>query len=290
MSTGNFVELVSAINGLSPGYGKMMLLYSTKKNVAVSDLTAAAINAEIAAGTIIGIVQGWNMVAAASIAEKNLARANGSFRKIDGEILGDTMTFEDNTVNQYVLSTLSGNTFNAVFLDDQGRAYGEQSLKPSSIGTMDVNFYNKASNGFSFDQTNEKTIAITAIYLLEQKKLGFIDAGTEVEDIVPKTPLIGKISSITTHTATSIVVVMDLINEKTGALLLAFDFDPILINVSVNGITVTAAAAFAANQLTLTLTKTVADFNTATDKIKLRLSTAEYYLTDISFNIADFLV
>jgi len=41
--------------------------------------------------------------------------------------------------------------------------------------------------------------------------------------------------------------------------------------------------------LTLTLTKTVADFNTATDKIKLRLSTAEYYLTEISFNIADFL-
>ena len=84
MSTGNFVEVVSTINGLSPGYGKMMLLYSTKKNVAVSSLTATAINAEIAAGTIIGIVQGWNAVAAASIAEKNLARANGSFRKIDG--------------------------------------------------------------------------------------------------------------------------------------------------------------------------------------------------------------
>ena len=98
-----------------------------------------------------------------------------------------------------------------------------------------------------------------------------------------------KISSITTHTSASLVFVMDCFNEITGALMTTFDVDPVTIVASVNGISVTPSATFAANQLTVTLAKTVADFNTATDKVKMTLSTSEYYLTEITFNIADFL-
>jgi hypothetical protein len=135
--------------------------------------------------------------------------------------------------------------------------------------------------------TNEKTVAVTARYLVEE--IGYIDADVEVEDIVAKIPLIAKISSITTHTAASLVFVVDCYNEETGALLTTFDVDPVEIVASVNGISVTPTATFGSNQLTVTLAKTVADFNTATDKVKMTLSAAEYYITEISFNIADHL-
>ncbi len=287
--SGNFLQIAQEQNGLSPSFGWGLILYSEKKEITAAMLTAAAINAEIAADTCIGIIHGWNTVAGASIAEKSLERANQEVNVNKPELLADTLTFDDNLVNQDVLKRLSGKTFNAVFLDDMGYAFGEESLVPSSISTMKVNFSGKVTNGFQNDQSNEKTIAITARYLLGNKKVGFIDAGTEVEDIDPKIPLIGKISSITTHTSSSIVFVMDLLNGSTGALLTTFVTTALEVNPVVNGITVTASGAFASNQLTLTLTKTVADFNTATDKIKLTLSTEAYYLTEISFNIADFL-
>jgi hypothetical protein len=168
-----------------------------------------------------------------------------------------------------------------------GYAFGSRTLEPVAIGTMNINFSNKTSNGLQNDLTNEKTVAITARYLVEE--IGYIDADVEVEDIVAKIPLIAKISSITTHTAASLVFVVDCFNEITGALMTTFDVDPVTIVASVNGISVTPSATFAANQLTVTLAKTVADFNTATDKVKMTLSTGEYYITEITFNIADFL-
>jgi len=168
-----------------------------------------------------------------------------------------------------------------------GYVFGSRTLEPVAIGTMNINFSNKTSNGFQNDLTNEKTVAVTARYLVDD--IGYIDADVEVEEIVAKIPLIAKISSITTHTSASIVFVVDCYNEETGALLTAFDVDPVTIDASVNGISVTPSASFASNQLTVTLAKTVANFNTATDKVKMTLSTGEYYLTEISFNIADFI-
>jgi hypothetical protein len=207
---------------------------------------------------------------------------------VKAEILADTLTFDDNVTNNRILKSLvKGGTYPCILLDDQGFAFGARSLAPESISTMNLNFSGKTSNGLQNDLTNEKTVAVTVRYLVEE--IGYMDADTEVEEIVAKIPLIGKISSITTHTSSSLVFVMDLFNEITGALLTAFVTTALDINPVVNGITVTASGTFASNQLTLTLTKTVADFNTATDKIKLTLSTEAYYLTEITFNIADFL-
>lgn len=288
MSTGNFLELAQIQNGISVGFGKMILIYSTKKDVAISALTATAINDEIAAGTIVGVIKDWNMVAGASVAEKNKENLDSTISLVKGEILADNLTFDRNTVNMDVLERLvSFDSCNCILLDDMGYAFGERSLVPESIGTMLINFSNKTTNGLQNDLTNEGAITVTARYLL--KKIGYVNAGTEVEEITPKIPLTAKVSSITTHTSTSIVFVMDMYNDVTGALLTTFDVDPVDIGASVNGITVTPSATFGTNQLTVTLAKTVANFNTTTDKIKLRLSTAEYYLTEISFNIADFL-
>jgi hypothetical protein len=289
MSIGNFLERAETQNGISVGFGKMILIYSTEHDVLLSDLTAAAINEDIADGTIKGIIQGWNTVAGASVAEKNSEKLDGSIKLVKHEILADVLTFEDNVTNNRILKSLvKGGTYPCLLLDDMGYAFGSRTLEPVAIGTMNINFSNKTSNGLQNDLTNEKTVAVTARYLVEE--IGYIDADVEVEDIVAKIPLIGKISSITTHIAASIVFVMDVYNEITGELLTSFDVDPVVIVASVNGISVTPSASFAANQLTVTLAKTVADFNTATDKVKMTVSTGEYYLTEITFNIADFIV
>lgn len=288
MSLGNFLELAEKQNGISVGFGKMILIYSTEHDVALASLTAAAINDEIAAGTIIGVIQGWNTVAGASVAEKNSEKSDGSVKLSKSEILADTLTFDDNiTTNRILKSLVKGGTYPCLLLDDMGYVFGSRTLAPTSIGTMNINFSGKTSNGLQNDLTNEKTVAITARYLVEE--IGYIDADVEVEDVVAKIPLIAKINSITTHTSGSIVFKMDCYNEESGSLLTAFDVDPVEIVASVNGISVTPSATFGTNQLTVTLAKTVADFNTTTDKVKLTLSTPEYYITEISFNIADFL-
>lgn len=288
MNIGNFLERAETQNGISVGFGKMILIYSTVHDVPLASLTAAAIQAEITAGTIIGVIQGWHTVAGASVAEKNKENLDGSIKLVKSEILADTLTFEDNITNNRILKSLvKGGTYPCLLLDDMGYAFGSKTLEPTAIGTMNLNFSNKTSNGLQNDLTNEKTVSITVRYLVEE--IGYIDAGVEVEDIVAKIPIEVKISSITTHTASSIVFVCDCYNEITGALMTAFDVDPVSIDASVNGITVTPSASFGNNQLTVTLAKTVANFNTATDKVKMSLSTGEYYLTEISFNIADFI-
>ena len=154
MSNGNFIEVAQEINGIEPGFGKIMLLYSTEKDVNVSALTATAINAERAAGTIIGMLSGWSTVTGASIAEKSVERATSEMNVNKPEILADTMTFESDSVKQYVAEKLSGTSQWVVFLDDRGYAFGEQSLKPSCVKTMKVNFSGKTTNGFQYDQTN----------------------------------------------------------------------------------------------------------------------------------------
>lgn len=285
---GNFLERAETQNGISVGFGKMILIYSTDHDVPLASLTAAKINDEIAAGTIIGVIQGWNTVAGASVAEKNKENLDGSIKLVKSEILADTLTFEDNITNNRILKSLvKGGTYPCLLLDDMGYVFGAKTLESAAIGTMNLNFSNKTTNGLQNDLTNEKTVAVTVRYLVEE--IGYVDADVEVEDVDPKIPLSVKISSITTHTAASIVAVIDCYNEITGALLTTFDVDPVSIVASVNGISVTPSATFAANQLTVTLAKTVADFNTTTDKVKLTLSTAEYYVTEISFNIADFI-
>ena len=285
--TGNFLQVVSAALNIVPEYPVGILMYSTKKDVALTSLTATAINAEIAAGTCIGYLQGWNSIAGANVAEKNIERvATAKMELVKEEVAADTYTFPDEMYTNKILGKkVTGNTFNCLIIGNMGGVYGEKTLKAASIGTMEINFSDKTSNGGFQDLTNEKTVAITARYIV--KEFGYIAAAIETEDIVPKIPLDITISAISTHTATSIVAVLNLIDARTKEILTSFDADPITINAIVNGVVVSAAASFAANKLTITLTGT--GFTTTADVVRLEISTATHYCDEIKFNIANFI-
>lgn len=285
--SGNFLQVAATALNITPEYPVGIVIYSTKKDVALTSLTAAAINAEIAAGTCNGYLQGWNSITGANVAEKNIERiATAKIELIKEEIAADTYTFPDEMYNNKILGKkATGNTFNCLVIGNMGGVYGEKTLKAASIGTMEINFSGKTSNGGFMDLTNEKTVAITARYIV--KELGYVAAAIETEEIVPKIPLDFTISTVSTHTATSIVAVLNLVNSKTKAILTDFDADPITIAASVNGTVVSAAAAFATNQLTVTLTGT--GFTTTADVVSLEISTATHYCDEVKFNISKFI-
>lgn len=283
MNTGNFLQVAETQHAMDVGFGKMFLIYDEKQALALSDLTAAAINAHIADGTIIGVIKNWSMVAGASVAETNVERqGTGEMRQIRAEILADTLTFENNISNNKVFTRLSKKgTVYGVLVDDMGNAFGELSTVPNSIETMMLNFSGKVSTGLQNDRTNEKTVAITVRYLV--KEIGFVAANIEVEEIESKTPLILKLSSTTSQSTSAIVFIADLYNETTGELLTAFTTTSLDIDAAANGVATTPSAVFGTNQLTVTLAKTVANFSTTSNNIKLQFSTPEYYLTDVEF-------
>jgi hypothetical protein len=285
--SGNFLQVAAAALNITPEYPVGIVIYSTKKDVALTSLTAAAINAEIAAGTCVGYLSGWNSIAGANVAEKNIERvATAKMELIKEEIAADTYTFPDEMyINKILGKKATGNTFNCLVIGNMGGVYGEKTLKAASIGTMEINFSGKTSNGGFQDLTNEKTVAITARYIV--KELGYVAAAIETEDIVPKIPLDFTISTVSTHTATSIVAVLNLIDARTKAILTEFDADPITIVAIVNGVVVSAAATFGTNQLTVTLTGT--GFTTTADVVSLELSTATHYTDEVKFNIANFI-
>jgi hypothetical protein len=253
----------------------------------LTSLTATAINAEIASGTCMGYLSGWNSIAGANVAEKNIERvATAKMELVKEEVAADTYTFPDKMyINKILGKKATGNTFNCLVIGNMGGVYGEKTLKAASIGTMEINFSGKTSNGGFQDLTNEKTVAITARYIV--KELGYVAAAIETEDIVPKIPLDFTISTVSTHTATSIVAVLNLIDARTKAILTEFDADPITIVAIVNGVVVSAAATFGTNQLTVTLTGT--GFTTTADVVSLELSTATHYTDEVKFNIANFI-
>jgi hypothetical protein len=290
MSIGNFLQLAEAQTGKSVGFCKMLLIYKEEMEVPIADMTAAAINAHVADKTIIGIIRNWNMIAGASVAEKSTEKTDGTMKVTKNEILADTFTFDDYITNRDVFERVNGKTFNCVLMDDMGTAYGEESLKPSSIKTMKINFSGKVTNGMQNDQTNEKTIMITGRYLLT--KIGYVEADTAVEDVISLIPMRAEVSSITSQATGLIVFVLNVYNAETGDLLTTLDtgtsYAELIMDGVVNGITATPTATFATGQLTVTLTKTVANMSATTNKVKLSLYTTEYYLNEIKFDTADF--
>lgn len=285
--SGIFLEVASAAMHIVPEYPVGILIYPSRTDVALTSLTATAINTAIGSGAIKGYLQEWNTIAGASVAEKNIERpATGEFELVKEEIPADTYTFVDQMyANKILGKKVTGNTFHCLIIGNLGGVYGEKSLKPATISTMKINFSNKTSNGGFQDLTNEKTVAITARYLFDE--LGYLKADIETEDITPKIPLDMTVAGITTHTATSIVVSMNLINAKSKVGLTDFTTTTITINATVNGITVTGAAAFANNKLAITLTGT--GFTTTSDIVTLDFSTPTHYLDEVKFNIATFL-
>ena len=285
--SGDFLQVAAAALNIVPEYPVGIAFYSNKKDVALTSLTATAINAEIAAGTCIGYLQGWNSIVGANVAEKNIERvATSKMELVKEEVAADKYTFPDEMyINKILGKKATGNTFYCLVIGNLGGVYGEKTLKAASIRTMEINFSGKTSNGGFMDLANEKTVEITARYIV--KELGYIAAAIETEDIVPKIPLDFTISTVSTHTSTSIVAVLNLINSRSKTILTTFDADPITIIAIVNGVVVSAAAAFATNQLTVTLTGT--GFTTTADVVSLEISTATHYCDEVKFNIAGFI-
>ena len=282
-----FLQVASSAINIIPEYPVGIAIYDTKKDVDLTSLTAAAINAEIAAGTCIGYLYGWNSIAGANVAEKNIERvATGKVELIKEEIPADVYTFADEVyVNKILGKKASGNTFYCLIIGNRGGVYGEKTLKANSVCTMEINFSSKASNGGFQNLTDEKTVAITARYIFSE--LGYIAAAVETEDIVPKIPMDFTISTISTHTATSIVAVLNLIDARTKEAITTFDADTIDIEAIVNGVVVSSSASFGTNQLTVTLTGT--GFTTTSDVVSLEMSTATHYLDREKFNISKFI-
>jgi len=211
----SFLELASAKCGVDVGYGKLFLLYKDKKTVTSAMLTATAINAEIEAGTIIGVIKGWHTVAGAPVGELTVERPfTAEITQIRAEILAETLTFESNILNRDVLAGLAAmGTVNGVLVDDLGSVFGETSQAANAVDTMYLNFSAKTSSSLQRDNATDKSVAVTVRYLV--KDLGIYEAGIEVEEVATKIQLSLGIKTVTTITPTSIVI--DLLVKEKGS-------------------------------------------------------------------------
>ena len=122
---GNFLEYAGSKCGLDVGYGKMFVLYAEKVSKSAADLTAEAIQAEIVAGTVIGIIKGWNTIAGAPVAEINVERTGtGEMKLIRSEIAADTLTFENSNAKNKIFNDLvKAGSLNCILIDEIGRAH-----------------------------------------------------------------------------------------------------------------------------------------------------------------------
>jgi hypothetical protein len=203
---GNFLQYAGQKTGIDVGFGKMFLVYANKTMKAANDLTATAINEDIASGDIIGVIKGWYTIAGAPVAEVSVERP-GTYEKklIRPEILADTLTFESGMANNEVLGDIvKAGSLNCILLDDQGNAYGDYAQGDGMISTMLVNFSEKKTSGMQTDYAAEKTVAITARYLVNN--LSVLYAGTETEMITPKDLLYGQLVSATLGATGKIVL------------------------------------------------------------------------------------
>jgi hypothetical protein len=213
---GNFLQYAGQKTGIDVGFGKMFLVYSNQTSKAASELDAVSINNEIATGTIIGVIKGWHTIAGAPVAEVSVERP-GTYEKklIRPEILADTLTFESGMANNEVLGDIvKAGSLNCILLDDQGNAYGEYNQEYGTIGTMLVNFSEKKTSGLQTDYAAEKTVAITARYLV--KNLSVIYAATETELITLKDLIYGQLSSFSIGTNNNSKLILNLRYKSTN--------------------------------------------------------------------------
>ena len=171
MNCGNFLNSTDAKScGVEVGYGKLYLIYAEKQTVNVSSLNATAINAAIAAGTIVGVLKDWDEVAGAPVAEVTAERSGSKkIRFISDEILADTITFDNSPCLNETLARLSRKgTAEVLLVDDNGNVYGEETYASATIGTMTVSFGSKTSTSLQSDNTNVNNLAITVRYLYKK--------------------------------------------------------------------------------------------------------------------------
>jgi hypothetical protein len=253
---GNFLDYAGQQCGIDVGYGKMFLVYGSKVAKAASDLTATAINAEIAAGTIIGVIKGWHTIAGAPVAEISVERTGTAEMKlIRAEIAADTLTFENNIANNEILGdVVKAGSLNCILIDDQGNAFGDYAPEAGNISSMLVNFSNKVSSSFQKDNVTEKTVAVTARYLVGE--VCALEAGTETELVDSKSLLRIQLSSVTSIGATSIVLVASVKDKSTGKPYTGAIASGEVVVAGVGVTSATGVYAAATGLLTITVTGT----------------------------------
>jgi len=164
---------------------------------------------------------------------------------------------------------------------NQGNAFGDSSITAGKIETMLINFNTKATTSLQTDHSIEKTIAVTARYLV--KDLSVCIAGTETELVLSKSLLVGQLSSVTTMTATSYVFVLKLTEKLTGK---PFADALTSLDLTVVGITVTVSSAVYA-PLTGLLTVTLAGTGLSTSSaiVDISITDASVYMKSTRFTL-----
>jgi hypothetical protein len=273
---GNFLQYAGEKTGIDVGFGKMFLVYADKTLVGANFLTAESINNGISSGDIIGVIKGWHTIAGAPVAEVSVERP-GTREKvmIRPEILADTLTFESGMANNEVLSDIvKAGTLNCILLDDQGNAYGEYSQEDGMISTMLVNFSEKKTSGMQTDYAAEKSVAITARYLVNS--LSAIYAGTETELITPKDLVYGQLVSYTTGATSKIVLSL-----KYKATNDPFDGSITAMNISIKGL----PTGVAIGTVTLTAGDVTINFtgSLVIGTLLISIAGAKYYMKETPF-------
>ena len=289
MDNGNFLEYAGSKLGVDVGFGKCILVYKEKKDLALADLTSTAVNADIESGAIIGVIRGWHTVAGAPVAEISVERPGTSEMKlVREEIAADVLTFEANLQNRAVIADLvKAGALNCLLIDDQGNVFGEYNVLDGMISTMLLNFSTKTTSSFQRDNATDKTIAVTVRYLV--KELDFIAAGVETELINSKVKAEIRLTGLTYSTvAGSTIAEFKLVSKKTGE---------ILTDITVAGADVTAILdggiavvdEFVIDGVTgeASIAFTTAAASMGTGSLLLTLSGADYYVEQTALPVAN---
>jgi len=284
---GNFLELANANCGADIGFGKMILVYGSKQDVSLTEMTATAINSAIESGDIIGVIQGWHTIAGAPVAEISVERTGTAEMKlIRPEILADTLTFESNIQNRAVIASLvAAGTLQCLLIDDLGSVFGKKSTQADVISTMPLNFNSKVSNAFQSDNATEKTVAVTVRYLVADEDVAMLFAEVETEDIVVKTQVDGFLTGPIDMTTTTCDFMIALIDKKTQK---PYDGDLLVADISVSRLgknTTVSTVSYTNGVLGIGLT--ALDFVILGEDFYMSISSAECYMKEIRLRLAN---
>lgn len=284
---GNFLDYAGEKCGIDVGYGKLILVYPSKTDVAVTSLDAAAINEAIASGTIIGVIKGWHTVVGSPIGEVSVERVSTREMKlIREEVAADTLTFERTLANREIIGDLvKAGSLNCLLIDDQGNVYGDKSQVNGEISTMVLNFSAKVTSSMQSDNNTDRTIMVTVRYLV--KDFDFVAAEVEAESILVKTLVKSYLSSVTTSTSTSQVFVMEVKNKSNGAIFSGAIASGDVVVTSANGIITTVVSAYVAATGLLTITVTGTGLLATTQKFNVSISGAEAYMKEIVVGLGE---
>lgn len=282
-SGGNFLDYAGSKCGLDVGFGKMILLYADKTAVAEADLTAAAINAAVEDGTIVGIIKGWHTITGAPVAETNVERPGSAEMKlIRSEILADTLMFENTLANNEVIGDLvKAGSLYGILVDDRGNAFGDKSSVVGYVKPMLMNFSGKATTSFQKDQTSDKSVSVTVRYLV--KEVQAVIAGIEVEDVLSKTLLSLQLSSVKEITTTAATFVLSVKDKSTNAV---FAGAILAGDVSIAGATVVTATYVAATGL-LTIVITGTGFSITSQNLNIKMSGDSFYAKETTIRLGE---